>query len=215
MDKVIPDSKIQCYLILLKCHLSRYLWCQQKQSMTEGWTGGQTMEEMILTLVTHNNNNDITFSIWIDFVWRSRSRQAVYRSRSRTVTQLSKKCMSDVIQMPATAGRISNRVAMITLCGLLRILLCVAMITLCGLLRILLCFELVPPPNLLLFTFVYVLPRLPPFFLRVTCYRARYFFSVGKFLSDIWSGTLAFFVGHIEKLSDCPTSPTNFNSTAL
>ena len=25
------------------------------------------------------------------------------------------------------------------------------------------------------------------------------FFSVGKFLSDIWSGTLAFFVGHFEK----------------
>ena len=26
------------------------LWCQQKQSMTEGWMDGLTMDEMILTL---------------------------------------------------------------------------------------------------------------------------------------------------------------------
>ena len=51
-------------------------------------------------------------------------------------------------------------------------------------------------------------------FLQVTSYRARYiFFLVGKFLSDIWSGRLAFFVGHFEKMSDCPTSLTNFDST--
>ena len=37
------------------------LWCQQKQSMTEGWTERQTMDEMILILVTHDNNNDNTF----------------------------------------------------------------------------------------------------------------------------------------------------------
>ena len=54
--------------------------------------------------------------------------------------------------MPATASLISNRVGMTAL------------------LHILLCFEFVPPPNLLFFTFVFVLQRPPPFFcgIRVT-----------------------------------------------
>ena len=30
--------------------------CHDKESMMEGWTNGQTMDETILTLVTHNNN---------------------------------------------------------------------------------------------------------------------------------------------------------------
>ena len=41
------------------------------------------------------------------------------------------------------------------------------------------------------------------------------FASFQHFLSDIWSGTLTFFVGRSQKLSDCPTSPTNFDSTAV
>ena len=94
--------------------------------------------------------------------------------------------------MPAMAGRISNRVGMTALCSLLRILLC---------------FEFVPPPNLLFFMFAFVLPRQPPFF-------AGYELPSSIFLSDIWSVTLAFFVGHFEKMSDCLTSPTNFDSTA-
>ena len=104
----------------------------------------------------------------------------------------------DHLQVPATAGRIFNRVGMTALCRLLRILLC---------------FEVVPPPNLLFFTFVFVLPRPSPFFCGLRVSELDIFFSVGKFLSDIWSGTLAFFVGHFEKMSDCP-SPTNFDSTA-
>ena len=51
--------------------------------------------------------------------------------------------------MLAMAGLISNHFGMTALYGLLRILLC---------------FEFVPPPNLLFFTFVFVLPRPPPFF---------------------------------------------------
>ena len=39
------------------------------------------------------------------------------------------------------------------------------------------------------------------------------FASFHHFLSDIWSGTLTFFVGRSQKLSDCPTSPTNFDNT--
>ena len=49
------SSKIQCYLIVQVSLVT--FWCQQKQNMTEGWTDGQTMDEMILTLVTHNNKN--------------------------------------------------------------------------------------------------------------------------------------------------------------
>ena len=35
------------------------------------------------------------------------------------------------------------------------------------------------------------------------------------FLSDIWSGTLTFFVRHSKEMSDCPTGPTNFDRTAI
>ena len=96
------------------------------------------------------------------------------------------------------AGLISNRVGMTALYGLLRTLHC---------------FEFVPLPNLLFFTLVFVLPRPPPFFAGSRVTELDNFFLVGKFLSDIWSGRLAFFVGHFEKMSDCPTSPTNFDST--
>ena len=54
---------------------------------------------------------------------------------------------------------------------------------------------------------------LQPCGLRVT--ELDIFFLVGKFLSDIWSGRLTFFVGHFEKMSDCPTSPTNFDCSML
>ena len=83
-----------------------------------------------------------------------------------------------------------------------------------ALLHILLCFEFVPPSNLLFFTYVFVLPRPPPFFAGYELPSSIFFFLVGKFLSDIWSGRLAFFVRHYEKMSDCSTSPTNFDSTA-
>ena len=108
----------------------------------------------------------------------------------------------DHLQMPATVGLISDRVGMTAMCGLLRILLC---------------FEFVPPPNLLFFTFVFVLPRPPPFFCGVyELPSSIFFFWVGKFLSDIWSVRITFFVGHFEKkMSDCPTSPTNFDITVL
>ena len=111
-------------------------WCQQKQNMTEGWTDGQTMDEMILTLVTHNNKNH---SEWhkMDIVSRSRASR---RSRSRRWAIFKWQ------PWPAAFTAVFGMTA------------------LCSLLRILLCFEFVPPPNLLFFTFVFVLPRPPPFF---------------------------------------------------
>ena len=131
----------------------------------------------------------IILSIRIDIVWRS------HRSHSSASASL---LSFDHLQMPAMAGLISNRVGMTALYGLLRILLC---------------YEFVPPPNLLFFTLVFVLPRPPPFFAGSELPSSIIFFLVRKFLSDIWSGRLAFFVGHFEKMSDCPTSPTNFDST--
>ena len=52
MDKVIP---LKFNVIIVQVSLVM-LWCQHKQSMMEGWTDWQTMDETILTLVTHNNN---------------------------------------------------------------------------------------------------------------------------------------------------------------
>ena len=124
-------------------------------------------------------------SIRIDIIWQS------HRSNSSASACL---LSFDHLQMPAMAGLISNLVGMTALYGLLCILLC---------------FEFVPPPNLVFFTLVFVLPRPPPFFAGpIICF-------VRKFLSDIWSGRLAFFVGHFEKMSICPTSPTNFDSTEI
>ena len=74
----------------------------------------------------------------------------------------------DHLQMPATAGLISNRVGMTAL------------------LHILLCFEFVPPPNLLFFTFVFVLPRPPPFFAGYELPSSIFFFFGQKI-----------FVGHL------------------
>ena len=88
----------------------------------------------------------------------------------------------DHLQMPAMAGLISNRVGTTALYGLLRILLC---------------FEFVPPPNLLFFALVFVLPRPPPFFAGSELPSSIFFFLIEKFLSDIWSGRLAFFARRI------------------
>ena len=101
----------------------------------------------------------------------------------------------DHLQMPATAGLISNRVGMTAL------------------LHILLCLEFVPPPNLLFFTFVFVLPRLPPFFAGYELPSSIFFFDRKIFVRHLVR--LAFFVGHHEKMSDCPTSLTNFDSTEI
>ena len=67
----------------------------------------------------------------------------------------------DHLQMPAMADKISNRVGMTALCGLFRILLC---------------FEFVPHSNLLFFTFVFVLPRPPPFLARLRVTELDIFF---------------------------------------
>ena len=199
------SSKIQCYLILFNVEVSlvTFTVVTAKAKHDRGMDGRTDDGRKILTLVTHNNNN-----IWHNIFDLDRlcltkygsSCQAVYpRSGSRTVTQLSK-CMSDVIQMPATAGpefqpcwnghfvRFASYFALFWACStsvsaFLYVCFCFATAAaiFCG--------------------------------LRVT--ELDIFFSVGKFLSDIWSGTLAFFVGHFEKLSDCPTSPTNFDSTEI
>ena len=58
MDKVTPVWTFN--VIIVQVSLVT-LWCQQKQSMTEGWTDGQTMDEIILILVTQDNNNENTF----------------------------------------------------------------------------------------------------------------------------------------------------------
>ena len=95
---------------------------------------------------------------------------------------------SDHLQMPAMASLISNRVGMTALYSLLRILLC---------------FEFVPPT---------ILPRPLPFFAGSQLPSSNIFFLVGQFLSDIWSGRLAFFCRTFFQ-NDCPTSPTNFDNT--
>ena len=125
------------------------------------------MDEMIFTLVTHNNNNDIILWSWSilfdEVVGHAAQRVRVW-------------CPFDHLQMPA--GLISNRVGMTAL------------------LHILLCFEFVPPPNLLFFTFVFVLPRPPPFFARYELPSSIFFFwsenfcrtfgpADWRFLSDI------------------------------
>ena len=102
--------------------------------------------------------------------------------------------------MPAMASRIYSRVGMTALCSLLRILLC---------------FEFVPPPNLLFFTFVFVFAKAAAIFrgLRVSELDIFFFFGRKIFVGHLVRHT-GVFVGHFEKMSDCPTSPTNFDSTA-
>ena len=114
----------------------------------------------------HNNNWHTV--IRIDILWQ---------------TSHSEYMSFDHLQMPATTGWISNRVGMTSLGSLLHILLC---------------FQFVPPQNLLYvcFCFANLLARSRPF-LQINSYfiyEAQYFFSVGKFLSDIRSGTLVFWL---------------------
>ena len=89
------------------------------------------------------------------------------------------------------------------------------MTALCDLLRILLCFEFVPPPNLLFFTFIFVLPRPSPFFCGLPITKLDIFFRSENFCRTFGPAHWCFFVGHFEKMSDCPTSPTNFDSTVV
>ena len=185
------SSKIQCYLILFNVEVSlvTFTVVTAKAKHDRGMDGRTDDGRKILTLVTHNNNN-----IWHNIFDLDRlcltkygsSCQAVYpRSGSRTVTQLSK-CMSDVIQMPATAGPNSNRVGMATLCGLLRILLC---------------FELVPPPYLLFFTFVFVLPRPLPFFAGYELPSSIFFFRSENFCRTFGPAHWRFL---LDILKNCP-----------
>ena len=149
MDKVTP---VKFNVIIVQASLVT-LCCQQKQSMTEGWTDGQTMDKIILTLVTHNNKNDMILSIWINIVWRS----------NRSHSSVSACLMSfDHLQMPVTAGLIFRVLEwpLSAVCSLFCFVL--------SLFHLQICFSL----HLFLFC------EGPCHFLRVTSYWARYFFLV-------------------------------------
>ena len=145
------------------------------------------MDEMIFTLVTHNNNNDIILWSWSilfdEVVGHAAQRVHVWCHLTIFKCRPRPAWFPIVLEWP--------------LCSIFCFVLSLFHLRICFSLRL----------------FLFCQGR--RHFLQDTSYRARFFFLVGKFLSDIWSGRQAFFVGHYEKMSDCPTSPTNFDSTEL